>query len=90
MENGRYFDGCVNQKAMAHGANHGWLRDGGKAVDMEELKKEVECCSKLLSSAEVAESLIGSKRFYDVIMGVWALDTSLAMDAAELVCATIR
>lgn len=67
-----------------------WLSSDGKALNMEELKKEVECCSKLLSSSETQESLEGGRRFYDLIMAVWALHTSLAMDAAELVCAAIR
>lgn len=58
--------------------------------DMDELKKEVEDCSKLLASSDTSEVLEGSKQFYDLIMRVWSLDTSLAMDAAELVCDTIR
>ncbi len=67
-----------------------WMCREGKAVDMEELKKEVECCSKLFSSANSKEAMQGSKQFYDLIMAVWGLDTSLAIDAAELVCAVIR
>lgn len=63
---------------------------GGKAVDTEELKKEVEHCSKLFSSADSREAMQGGKHFYDLIMAVWGLDTSLAIDAAELVCAAIR
>ena len=67
-----------------------WLCGDGKALDVEELKKEVQCCSKLLSSSESEESLQGGKRFYDLIMAAWSLDTSLAVDAAELVCDAIR
>ena len=67
-----------------------WVSSDGKALYREELKKEVECCSKLLSSSEPQESLEGGKRFYHLIMSVWALHTSLAMDAAELVCHGIR
>ena len=67
-----------------------WMCSDGKAVDMEALRKEVESCSRKLSSSDSKESLQGSKQFYHLIMAVWALDTSLAIDAAELVCAVIR
>ena len=67
-----------------------WLCDNGRSVDLERLKKEVEYCSKLVLSSESSECLQGSQKFYHLIMSVWALDTSLAMDAAELVCTAIR
>lgn len=57
---------------------------------MDKLKKEVEECSGLLASSDASKVLEGSKQFYDLIMRVWSLDTSLAKDAAELVCDTIR
>ena len=57
---------------------------------MDELKKEVEDCSKLLASSDTSKVMKGGKQFYDLIMRVWSMDTTLAMDAAELVCDTIR
>lgn len=70
--------------------NHLWMCGNGREVDMGRLKKEVESCSKLFSSSESSECLLGSQRFYHLIMSVWALDTCLAMDAAEMVCTAIR
>ena len=57
---------------------------------MDGLKKQVEDCTKLLSSSDSSQVLEGSKQFYDLIIKVWSLDTSLAKDAAELVSDTIR
>lgn len=66
-----------------------WMSDEGK-VDVEVLKERVEYCSKLLASVHSSDVLNGGKHFYDLIIAVWSLDTSLAIDAAELVCETIR
>lgn len=61
-------------------------------LDMARLKEEVESCSKILSQPSTShlELLKASKRFYSLIIGAWSLDTSHALDAAEMVCNTIR
>ena len=59
---------------------------------MEGLKDKVEQWCRRLASQEVTqdEILDGSKQFYELILGVWSMDTSFAVDAAELVCNTLR
>ena len=63
---------------------------GGGALDMQQLKEKVEGWSKTVASEDIAELLEGSKQFHELILSVWSLDTSCAVDAAELVCNTLR
>ena len=74
---------------MARRSKNPWILADGD-LDKECIKEEVQSCSKALASDKTSELLDGSKRFYDLIMGVWSLDTSLAIDAAEVVCDTVR
>lgn len=68
------------------------ILDAGGGVDMERLKERVESWSKTLSSQESTHKELetGSKQFYELILAVWSLDTAFAVDAAELVCNTLR
>lgn len=66
------------------------LLGDGVTLDKDRLKEEVKYCSKLLASSDTSELLQGSEKFYHLIMAVWSLDTSLAVDAADLVCDTVR
>lgn len=65
---------------------------GRERFDMEQLKAKVEDWCKSLTSQNTPheELLKGSKQFHELILAVWSLDTSFAVDAAELVCNTLR
>ena len=62
----------------------------GGALVKNSLLKEVGVCCRALECEETCQQQAGSARFYDFITMVWALDTSLAMDAAEIVCNHVR
>ena len=66
--------------------------DASGKLDMVRLKEEVESCSKILSQPGTShpELVKASKQFFSLIIGAWSLDTSHALDAAEMVCNTIR
>ena len=73
-------------------------REGGggvgvaRAIMNHQLEEKVKnWCSTLKSQNASPEKLLeGSKHFYQLILDVWSLDTSMAIDAAELVCDTLR
>jgi hypothetical protein len=65
---------------------------GNEVLDEDGLKEKTQQWCTTLSSPGTTneEVLIGSKQFLELIKGVWCLDTSYAVDAAELVCTTLR
>lgn len=65
-----------------------WVSNG--VLVRESLLKDVDVCCRALRCEECSERQAGSARFYDFITMVWALDTSVAMDAAETVCNHVR
>jgi len=65
-----------------------WVRGG--AVVTEKLLEEVDICCSAFKSSNNGDILTGGERFYDFIVMVWSLDTSVAMDAAEAVCDHVR
>lgn len=69
-----------------------WLVYAGEILDKELLKEKVQSWCKILTSKDASheELLEGSKSFHELILAVWSLDTSFAVDAAELVCHTLR
>lgn len=64
----------------------------GDRMDMEQLKERVQCWCKALAAQDSSHEklLEGSRKFHELILSVWSLDTSYAVDAAELVCNTLR
>ena len=66
-----------------------WVKGG--VVCTETLRAEVaSCAAKLSPSSSPSTQQEGADQLYHLIMLVWAQDTHIARDAADLVCDDIR
>ncbi len=66
-----------------------WVNGGELCT--EALKAEVcACAKKLFPSSPPSSQREGGDQLYQLIMTVWALETSIARDAADIVCDDIR
>ena len=65
-----------------------WVKDG--LVSTDALKAEVATCARKLTSSSAATQGEGANQLYQLIMVVWAQETHIARDAADIVCDEIR
>ena len=65
-----------------------WIKDD--SISAEALRAEVTGFADKLSSGSLQNQRNGSDQLYQLIVSVWALDTHLARDAADIVCEEIR